>query len=141
MDAKKWIERVAHESVNAVAKKIEMTGSTLDSQIKSERGLKPETVISIARAYPPYSPVQALVDFKFLESKEVRDKAKLQPMNVAEALSKASNDELLREIGDRLEREKVTPIKRRSKKRDLSSFDGADEAAARSEDTDPPKMG
>lgn len=104
MDSKKWLERVGSgASVNAMAKAIGVSTSTLDSQMKSSAGLKPETVVALAREYG-YSPVAALVDLGLIAETDARAGAAIErDLTLPRALSEASDEQLLREIGRRLE--------------------------------------
>lgn len=119
MDSKKWLARVGDgASVNAMAKKIGVSTSTLDSQLKSPTGLKPETMVALAREYG-YSPVAALVDSKLLTTLEAKAAANIErDLTVPEALADASDEQLLREIGRRLDERNasgsVKPIRNRS---------------------------
>lgn len=104
MDSKKWLARVGSgASVNAMAEKIGIATSTLDSQMKSPTGLKPETMVALAREYG-YSPVAALVDRGVVTSLEARASAGIErDLTVPQALAEASDDQLLQEIGRRLD--------------------------------------
>lgn len=104
MDSKKWLARVSEgASVNAIAKAIGVSTSTLDSQLKSSTGLKPDTMVAIARAYG-YSPVAALVDCGLVTSLDARSAAAIErDLTVPQALAEATDDQLLREIGRRLD--------------------------------------
>ena len=105
MDAKDWLGRVTSgASVNAVAGRISMGQRTLNDQVSGASTLKPETVVKIARAYAA-EPVAALVELGLVSAEEARSNAGLEQISVAEALAKASNRELLTEIGRRLDEE------------------------------------
>lgn len=104
MDSKKWLDRVGGgASVNAMAKAMGVSTSTLDSQLKSSTGLKAETLVALARAYG-YSPVAALVDSELITTLEAKASANIErDLTVPEALAEASDEQLLREIGRRLD--------------------------------------
>lgn len=113
MDSKKWLKRVGGgASVNSMAKSIDMTTSTLDSQIKSPTGLKPETMVALARQFG-YSPVAALVDRGLITTLDARQSADIErDLTVPQALAQATDDQLLKEIGRRLdEREGGATVK------------------------------
>jgi hypothetical protein len=102
MDMKQWLAAVTKDaSVNAIAREIEVPHKTLDTQLRSPTGLKPDMVVKIARAYD-VSPVAALVDLGLITEKEARDSVGLDPMRRSSALRDATDDELLREIGRRI---------------------------------------
>lgn len=107
MDTKQWLDRVTDgASVNAVAREAEVPHKTLDTQMRSAAGLKPDMVVRIARKYR-YSPVAALIEFGLITESEARDAARLKDglhaMKVEEVLHDASDGQLLREIEHRLE--------------------------------------
>lgn len=102
MNAKDWLDRLTDDaSVNAAAQKAGVPQKTLDTQLRSHTGLKPDMVVKIARAYGA-SPVAALVDLELITEAEARDAAGLESMRRAVALREARDAELLTEIGRRL---------------------------------------
>lgn len=105
MDMKPWLLRVA-PSVNAAAGKIGVTTSTLNTQLSSKGGLRPELVVKIARAYGA-SPIAALVELGLLKAEEAQDATGLRrgliQLRAAQVLADASDEELLAEIGRRLD--------------------------------------
>lgn len=105
MDMKQWIESIA-PSVYAAALKIEMTPSTMDSQLKSASGLKPETVVKIARAYGE-SPLLGLVELGLITTDEIMDEAGLKKVHVIDALADAKDADILWEIQKRLDERRM----------------------------------
>ncbi|WP_148046090.1 hypothetical protein [Nocardioides marmoriginsengisoli] len=106
MDAKEWLARVTdHASINAIAGAAAVPQKTLDTQVRSATGLKPDMVVKIARAYKGAEPIAALVELGLITAEEARSNAGVEQVSVAEALAKASNSELLTEIGRRLDEE------------------------------------
>lgn len=105
MEMKEWLDDVA-PSVNAAAGEIGMTTSTLARQLASRDGLPAETVIRIARAYGR-PPVEALVELGFLDAGEVSQG--IDRVEVSVALARATEKDLLREIGARLDRNDSGP--------------------------------
>lgn len=103
MDSKKWLARITGgASVAAIAEQAQIPRKTLDTQLRSPKGLAHRHIIDIARAYGA-SPVRALVESGALNIEEARDVAGLRPLEVAEALGDADDRELLEEIGRRLD--------------------------------------
>lgn len=120
MEIKNWLATVSRDAtVNAIAREARVPQKTLDTQLRSATGLKPDMVVKIARAYR-YPAVQALVDLGFLEASEALDAAGAEAINVAEALRLASPAQLAHEISERLAR-----------------LEGGDEGGAPAEPTDP----
>ena len=106
MDNKEWFGRLTEDApVTAVARVIDVPYKTLDTQLRSESGLKPDMVVKIARAYG-MSAVAALVDCGLIKMHEARDAAGLEPRNITEALTRATDRQILREIGRRLDARK-----------------------------------
>lgn len=160
MDAKSWIKRVANEPPATVAKKLGITPSTLDSQMKSANGLKPEVVVQIARAYKA-DVVASLVELGLITAEDVGAEVDLSEADHLAWLQdeeRAPDDLLLAEIGRRIaSRRQVDfvwganveivpdkPSKPRSGKKapqrpPLYSFD-EDAEAARDEDGEKPKL-
>ena len=107
MDAKTWLNRVTGgASVNAAAAAAGVPQKTLDTQLRSKTGLKPEMIVRIARAYGQ-SPIAALVENGLLTELEARNaagiRAGIESANIARLLRKATDEQLLDEIGQRLE--------------------------------------
>lgn len=110
MDAKEWLKRVSGgASVNAAASQAKVPQKTLDTQLRSASGLKPEMVVKIARAYGK-SPVAALAETGLISEIEARNAAGirkgLEEVDIARLLGKATDAQLLEEIGQRLNRRK-----------------------------------
>lgn len=105
MNMKEWLDRIA-PSTNAAAVESGMTTSTLARQLASRDGLPAETVIRIARAYGE-SAVEALVELGFLAPDEVS--RGVDRVDVAAALARATERDLLQEIGKRLDRKDAGP--------------------------------
>lgn len=101
MDAKSWIKRVSGEAPATVAKKLGITPSTLDSQMKSANGLKPETVVLIARHYKA-DVVASLVELGLIASKDIGAEVDLSEVEHLAWLRDVDDDVLLDEIGRRL---------------------------------------
>lgn len=102
MDARIWMDGVTHgDSVLAVAQTVGMANRTLDGQLKSPGGLKPETAIRIARAYG-HSPVAALVALGYLRADEASSTEGLAEATHLAWLRTADDDALLAEIGRRV---------------------------------------
>lgn len=105
MDAKSWIKRVTNEAPATVAKKLGITPSTLDSQMKSANGLKPEVVVQIARAYKA-DVIAALVELGLLEPSDIGaevDLSEAEHLAWLQDETKATDAVLLAEIGRRFE--------------------------------------
>lgn len=103
MDTKEWLKRVSGgAAVNAIARDAGVPHKTLDTQVRSATGLKPEMAVKIARTYG-YEPVAALVELGLITPEEARSLAGVKAVAVAEALATASNRQLLTEIGRRLD--------------------------------------
>lgn len=96
------MDGVTHgESVLAVAQTVGMANRTLDGQLKSASGLKPETAIRIARAYGR-NPVAALVALGYVKAAEAADTGGLTEAAHLAWLRTADDDVLLAEIGRRV---------------------------------------
>ena len=102
MEAKSWIKRVAGVQPATVAKAIGMSTSTFDSQMKA--GLKPETVVKIARQYD-VDVIASLVELGLISADEAGGKVDLSEIEHLAWLQdekRATDDVLLTEIGRRL---------------------------------------
>jgi hypothetical protein len=103
MDMKPWLGRVADPEPAVVARKIGMSTSTFDGQLKSAKGLRPETVVKVARAYGA-DPVAALVELGLLTPEEVGGEVDLSEADHLAWLAEQPDDVLLIEIQRRLEK-------------------------------------
>nr|DAT11452.1 MAG TPA: repressor protein [Caudoviricetes sp.] len=107
MNHKEWLEKTTVDSVNAIAKKINVKQRTLAAQLDRDR-LTPENVIKIAEHYGNH-PVGALVETGYLSEKWASG---IDPFL---AVRKLTDEQILEEILRRLKlpgdhREFVTPI-------------------------------
>lgn len=100
-DATGWLKRVSGQTPAAVARQIGMSVSTLDSQLKSARGLSPHVVVSIARAYD-YEPLTALVELGLITAREAGADVDLRHVAHHRCLRASTPDELVAEIARRL---------------------------------------
>lgn len=108
MDMKHWLDRVTEESsVNAIAREARVPHKTLDTQLRSQTGLKPDMVVKIARTYG-VSPVGALVELGLITDQEARDIVGIDAVGTAVALRRADDGQLLDEIGRRLAERSVS---------------------------------
>lgn len=109
MDMKPWIKRVSGgASINAVAKASGIPQPTLDGQLRSSTGVKPDAVVKIARAYD-VSPVVALVEYGLIRADEAgqqHDLAEADHLTWLSDDSRATDEILLAEIGRRMEARK-----------------------------------
>lgn len=108
--SKEWLDRVTGgASVNAAAQKAQVPQKTLDTQLRSASGLKPDMVVRIAKAYGK-SPVAALVDNGLLLTAEdlgfEADLTESDHLAWLRDEERATDDVLLTEIGRRLEARK-----------------------------------
>lgn len=108
MEARELIGRLAGgDKPHAAALKASVPPKTLDTQIRSATGLKPDMVVRIARAYGS-DPVVALVELGLITAKEAGARHELSEADHIAWLREAGDQVLLDEIGRRLnEREEV----------------------------------
>ena len=69
MDMSAWMARVTTDLPTVIARRIGMSTSTFHSQINRDTGLKPETVVMIARAYGA-DPLEGLVALGLITPEE-----------------------------------------------------------------------
>lgn len=107
MDHKEWLEKITGDSVNAIAKRIEVKQRTLAAQLDRD-DLPPENVIKIAEHYGIH-PVGALVETGYLDEKWA---SQIDPFL---AVRKLTDEQILEEILRRMKlpgdhREFTTPV-------------------------------
>lgn len=96
MNKQQWFEEITHHAaVNEVATRTGLSPATLWRQYNNDLGFTAENLIIMARTYDA-SPIEALVVFGFLNEEERAGDATLV------SLSKASDDQLIRELARRM---------------------------------------